>query len=309
MAQEAPLFSVIIPTQGRASVRDAVDSVLAQSEPSFEVIVVTDGDAGLADPCLSGVSDSRVLRASQPSSGVCAARNLGVAHATGTWITFLDDDDTARPEWLATWASAIEADTAVVTARLAFHEAGVTREVSCELDPANETVGASRLLAAGFAVKRELFLAVGGYDERLRHSENLELGLRLCDHLSGTRQNSVRHVQRVVADLMVERSRSRIARYGTAPGEAAALLLDRHAARFARDRGAKVAFLRILSRSRRLQGDRSGALDAAWEALALNPKDSKNWKVAAAALIPGVERPVLRALDHLQRQRLSRVAA
>lgn len=308
MAQEAPLFSVIIPTQGRASVRGAVDSVLAQSEQSFEVIVVTDGDAGLADPYLSGVSDARIRRTSQPSSGVCAARNLGVAHATGTWVTFLDDDDTARPEWLATWASAIEADTAVVTANLAFHEAGVTREVSCELDPSNQTVGASRLLAAGFAVKRELFLAVGGYDQRLRHSENLELGLRLCDHLSRT-HSPVSHVQRVVADLMVERSRTRIMRYGTAPGEAAALLLDRHAARFARDRGAKVSFLRILSRSRRLQGDRRGALQAAWEALALDRRDSKNWKVAAAALVSGLERPVLRALDHLQRRRLTRRAA
>lgn len=302
-APVAPRFSVVIPTRGRPSVRCAVNSVLAQSDPSFELIIVTDGDPGLADPHLSGVTDARIRRASQPATGVCAARNLGVSLASGTWVTFLDDDDEARPEWLATWASAIGPETAVVTATLAFHEGEATREVQCGLNPSDDTVGASKLLAAGFALTRDLFTAVGGYDERLTHSENLDLGLRLCDHLSASPSGAVRQVHHVVADVQVEQSRSRITRYGTATGEAAALLLERHAARFARDPDAEAGFQRILSRYRRLERNHRRSRRAAWRALRLDRKDPRSWKVAIAAHLPGLETPLLHALGSLQKRR------
>lgn len=45
---DAPLFSVIIPTYGRAELlRSALSSVLSQTVPDFEVLVVDDGGQGI----------------------------------------------------------------------------------------------------------------------------------------------------------------------------------------------------------------------------------------------------------------------
>lgn len=303
MAREAPLFSVVIPTQGRPSVRDAVASVLEQSEPSFELIVVTDGDSGSTDHELADMSDSRIRMLSQPATGVCAARNLGVAHAVAPWVAFLDDDDRARPDWLATWAANLDVDVVTLTANLTYHDSTGTREVSCRLDPADTSADASYLLAGGFAVQRDLYLAVGGYDERLRYYENFELGLRLCDRLATGTAGRASHVDHAIGDIHVEAAPQRIDRYGSARGEAAALILERHAQRFAGKPGSDTGFLRILSRSKRLGRDRRGAVNAAFTACRHDWRDPKNWKVLAAAALPRLERPTKRILRAFARYR------
>ena len=125
-----PKISVIIPTYNRAAVLPrAINSVLAQSatprwtDPSFggkdaefEIIVVDDGSTddtkslyGVrrtaydenSTPCnqssvLRSPSAVRVRFLSQSNGGPSAARNLGIRHAKGEWIAFLDSDD----EWL-----------------------------------------------------------------------------------------------------------------------------------------------------------------------------------------------------------------
>lgn len=100
------MFSVIIPTFGRPQfLRQAIASVLAQTNGSFEVIVVDD-----ASPQPVAASDDprvRVVRAAV-NGGASAARNLGVEHATGEALAFLDDDDTWVPERLALAESGLD---------------------------------------------------------------------------------------------------------------------------------------------------------------------------------------------------------
>jgi glycosyltransferase involved in cell wall biosynthesis len=93
-----PRYSVIIPTYGRpAYLLDALESVFRQTVSDFEVIVVDDR----SPVPVSIPDDSRVslIRASV-NGGPSAARNLGVAAASGRVITFLDDDDTWGPRRL-----------------------------------------------------------------------------------------------------------------------------------------------------------------------------------------------------------------
>ena len=87
-----PDFSVIVPTYGRPEYLDrAIESILSQSLQDFEIVVVDDCSPAPVSPS-STDPRIRLIRAKQ-NGGPAAARNLGVEHARGRYLAFLDDDD------------------------------------------------------------------------------------------------------------------------------------------------------------------------------------------------------------------------
>jgi glycosyltransferase involved in cell wall biosynthesis len=96
-----PLVSVAIPVyNGRATVAAAVRSVLAQTYRNLEVIVVDDGSTdGTWDVLRPFGSSIRAIR--QANAGIAAARNAGLAAATGQFIALMDSDDLCEPERIA----------------------------------------------------------------------------------------------------------------------------------------------------------------------------------------------------------------
>jgi glycosyltransferase involved in cell wall biosynthesis len=94
-----PRVSVIIPFRDRVFwLRDAVASVLAQSYRDFELIVVDDGSTEILDA--SALRDARIRYIRQEHAGRVAARNRGLAEATGDYLAFLDADDVFAPQKL-----------------------------------------------------------------------------------------------------------------------------------------------------------------------------------------------------------------
>jgi len=91
-----PTVTVIIPTYNRAWVlKRAIKSVLAQDFHDFEIVVVDDGSTDNTTEVLESYQQICVIR--QEHRGVSAARNAGIARASGRLITFLDSDDLWLP--------------------------------------------------------------------------------------------------------------------------------------------------------------------------------------------------------------------
>ena len=94
-----PLVSIVIPTYNRARDLDrALKSVLAQTCSDWEVLVVDNHSSDNTDDLVKGFNDSRIKLFKIHNDGVIAAsRNLGIKHAIGEYIAFLDSDDWWSP--------------------------------------------------------------------------------------------------------------------------------------------------------------------------------------------------------------------
>lgn len=88
------LVSVIIPTYNRENtIKESVESVLSQTYSNIEVIVVDDGSTDNTQKILQNIKDPRLQVVYQKNQGACAARNNGIRHAQGKFISFNDSDD------------------------------------------------------------------------------------------------------------------------------------------------------------------------------------------------------------------------
>ena len=92
-----PLISVIVPIYNREKTLDVcIKGILASKYKNIELILVDDGSKdGSLEVCKKyAQADSRVVVVAQPNKGVSAARNTGIRHSNGEWISFIDSDDT-----------------------------------------------------------------------------------------------------------------------------------------------------------------------------------------------------------------------
>lgn len=101
-------ITVVIPTFRRpGALKRAAESVFAQSREGLgpvELVIVDNDPAGSAREtiaALSALAPFPVTGVHETRPGVACARNTGVAGASGEFIAFLDDDETADPHWLA----------------------------------------------------------------------------------------------------------------------------------------------------------------------------------------------------------------
>ena len=96
------MISLVIPIYNtKAYLKDCLDSVLAQTLPDLQIILVDDGstDGSPAIAQAYAKQDKRIEVYRQTHAGQSAARNLGLSHAQGEFIAFVDADDSIDPDW------------------------------------------------------------------------------------------------------------------------------------------------------------------------------------------------------------------
>ncbi|WP_166332752.1 glycosyltransferase family 2 protein [Sphingobacterium chungjuense] len=91
-----PLVSIIVPIYNVENyLPRCLEDILAQTYTNLEVILVNDGSrdssASICDDFAK--KDARITVIHQENAGVSAARNTGLDHANGTYISFIDSDD------------------------------------------------------------------------------------------------------------------------------------------------------------------------------------------------------------------------
>ena len=97
-----PLVSIIIPTYNRAEdLKRALQSVFDQTFTDWEVVVVDNHSIDNTDSLIESFNDPKIRLFKIYNEGVIAAsRNLGLKHALGEYVAFLDSDDWWHPQKL-----------------------------------------------------------------------------------------------------------------------------------------------------------------------------------------------------------------
>lgn len=114
------LISVVIPTYNVAPyLRLCLESIESQTYPHFEVLLINDGSRDDSkDICQEFINkDKRFRYFEQENLGISAARNTGIVHSNGEFITFIDGDDFIDPNYLEElYHAALKNDSEIVVA-------------------------------------------------------------------------------------------------------------------------------------------------------------------------------------------------
>lgn len=173
MADASRRVSVVIPARDRATMLpDAIGSLLEQTRPPDEIIVVDDCSVDDTRSVAQSYGD-RVLVLDSDGSGPAAARNVGIAAASGAFIGFLDSDDLWTPAALATQLALLDAHPEAACA----WSMGMWRLLDGGLPLGGKGDGAvERMVGVNSMLFRRFALAtLGGFDASLRIGEDHDI--------------------------------------------------------------------------------------------------------------------------------------
>lgn len=160
---------------------------LTQADPApHEIIVVADGET---DGCSNEAEtlDAKVIRL-PVAGGPARARNVGAREATGNVLLFIDSDVAIYSDTIGKVAAIFEGDPGLAALLGSYDdEPGAANFLSQYKNLMHHYVhqtareDASTFWGACGAIRRETFLALGGFDESYRYPsiEDVELGYRL----------------------------------------------------------------------------------------------------------------------------------
>ena len=100
-----PLVTVVVPAYNTEKYIDkCLQSLLNQSYREIEVIVIDDGSKDRTNEICKKYeqADSRFLLISKKNTGVSDTRNVGIHHAKGKFIIFVDSDDYVTNDYIDT---------------------------------------------------------------------------------------------------------------------------------------------------------------------------------------------------------------
>ena len=117
-------FSIIVPVYNCINELPAcVDSIQRQTEFDWELLLIDDGSTDKSGALCDRLAtqDERICVFHKVNGGASSARNLGLEHAEGEYVLFIDGDDTIESDLLARVSAALdETSTQMVIFGMAF---------------------------------------------------------------------------------------------------------------------------------------------------------------------------------------------
>jgi len=164
-------------------IRAAIASIQRQSRPVDEIVVV-DNQSDDATPVILAelaAQDARIVLVDVPPRGPAAARNRGLAAASGDIIAMLDGDDAWPADKIARQMARLESEPAIdmVTGPTSFTDAIDDHTLAPPPGARVETLLQPNIGACLYC--RAVFERLGGFDESYRYADDLDLLLRLRD--------------------------------------------------------------------------------------------------------------------------------
>lgn len=186
-----PTVSIIVAARDRhAGTRSCVRSLLAQDYPGPppKIIVVDDASEPPLAPALAGLP-VRLIRLER-NAGQSAARNLAAAEAEGDLLAFIDNDCVADSSWLRTLVPYLnDPGLAIIGGRVSAPPpsgpVAAFEAVRSPLDmgATSGSVGPGEVVAylpaCNLVLRRDPFLAAGGFTAEMRLGEDVDLTWRL----------------------------------------------------------------------------------------------------------------------------------
>ncbi len=127
------LISVIIPVyRVEKYIRQCLNTVVNQSYKNLEIIVVNDGtrDRSAAIAKEYAQKDNRIKVYDYENGGLSVARNRGLEHAKGDYISFVDGDDWLHPDFYMKLADALETSNADIAKCSIIETDTVTKKIT-----------------------------------------------------------------------------------------------------------------------------------------------------------------------------------
>jgi glycosyltransferase involved in cell wall biosynthesis len=186
-------ISVIMPCYNAAEfVEEAVNSVMNQTYADVELIIVDDGSTDASVEILDRLStqySSRITLHFQNHMGPYPARNLGLKHARGGRVAFLDADDYWSQDALEQLSAAMDTHHADI-AYCGWQNVGIGAPGTqphippdySQMDTAAEFLRSCPWPIHAALVQREAIDAVKGFSERCFSAMDYDLWLRLYAH-------------------------------------------------------------------------------------------------------------------------------
>jgi glycosyltransferase involved in cell wall biosynthesis len=185
-----PIVSVVMSVLNEEyHLQDAVSSILRQTLDNIEIIIVDDGSIDATPEILNGLlaNDYRVkiIRHENPR-GLPASLNEAITSSISPWIARLDGDDTAKLQRLQTQLKFLEEHPEVgllgsfsrVIAKSGA-EIGVLHTPVSDAEIRRTMRRRNAFVHSSVMFRRDLFDAVGGYNEAFKYSQDYELWGRM----------------------------------------------------------------------------------------------------------------------------------
>lgn len=185
---EYPRTSVIVPARDAGkTLAETLDSLLAQSDTDWQALLIDDGSVDDTADLIQRYArrDARFVALQGSGVGASAARNVGLSHAAGRRLLFLDSDDWIDARFLELMNSAIDAAPGAVAAYCNYRR--VMPDGS--LTPARSSPHIAQAPCEAFArscataihavvIERALVSRIGGFDPSLQTCEDWDLWQR-----------------------------------------------------------------------------------------------------------------------------------